>query len=325
MDWTYRLRLRNLQMLLSLAQTGNMSQSAEALHTTQPGLSKWLKELEDDIGLPLFTRHARGLRPTPYGQALIEHARRIEAHLNVASEDMRLMREGSSGVVTIGFAGVSTVDTVPMAVLRIVEKVSNAHVRLIENNFDDLISALNAGEMDIVVGPGEVQTLPPKVRSETLYAEPIHVVARRDHPIFQRKVITWDDVLAYPWALWAKDTPVRRAFDRALADLGRKPPAYHVESNSATLNTTLLLHSDMIGVTSRRPAYRWERLNLLSIIPLSMGVLGAIVMYWREDSVNRVAVQAALESLREVGREGLAERPSTAQANARTMRSTSSP
>lgn len=307
MDWTHRLRLRNLQMLLSLAQTGNMSLSAEALHTTQPGLSKWLKELEDDIGLPLFTRHARGLRPTSYGQALIEHARRIEAHLDVAREDMRLMRDGSSGVVTIGFAGVSSVDTVPMAVLRIVEKVSNAHVRLIENNFGNLINALNAGEMDIVVGPGEASSLLPQVRSETLYAEPIHVVARKDHPVFKRKKITWDDLLAYPWALWAKGTPVRRAFDKALADIGRSPPAHHVESNSATLNTTLLLHSDMIGVTSRRPAFRWERLNLLAIIPLNLGVLGAISMYWREDSVNRITVQAALESIREVGRDGLVD------------------
>ena len=70
MDWTHRLRLRNLKMLLSLAQTRNISHSAAMLNTTQPGLSKWLKDLEDDIGLPLFERHARGLRPTPHGDVL---------------------------------------------------------------------------------------------------------------------------------------------------------------------------------------------------------------------------------------------------------------
>ncbi len=65
MDWTQRLRLRNLQMLLSLAETGNMSQSAAMLNTTQPGLSKWLKDLEDDIGLPLFERQRAGCGPRP--------------------------------------------------------------------------------------------------------------------------------------------------------------------------------------------------------------------------------------------------------------------
>ena len=82
MDWTHRLRLRNLKMLLSLAQTRNISHSAAMLNTTQPGLSKWLKDLEDDIGLPLFERHARGLRPTPHGDVLIAHAQRVEAQFS---------------------------------------------------------------------------------------------------------------------------------------------------------------------------------------------------------------------------------------------------
>jgi DNA-binding transcriptional LysR family regulator len=66
-------------VLSSLASTGNVSQSATALSTTQPALSKWLKELEADVGLRLSERHARGLRPTSYGDALIEHARQIDA------------------------------------------------------------------------------------------------------------------------------------------------------------------------------------------------------------------------------------------------------
>jgi DNA-binding transcriptional LysR family regulator len=303
LDWTYRLRLRNLQMLLSLAHTGNMSQSADALSTTQPALSKWLKELEEDIGLPLFERHARGLRPTKYGASLVEHARRIEAHLNTARDDMQLMREEGAGLVTIGFSGASSVDTVPMAVLRIVKELPNAHVQLLENKIEQLMDALAAGEVDVVVGPSEMVATNPMVRSETLYAEPIHLVARVEHPIFERESITWDDVLAYPLALWAKGTPVRKAFDRAIAEAGRKLPPNHIESNAATLTTTLLLHSDMVGVTSQRPALRYSRLKLLSLIPLNLGVLGSISLYWRDDALEREAVRAAVKAIREVVRE----------------------
>jgi DNA-binding transcriptional LysR family regulator len=245
MDWTHRLRLRNLQMLLSLAQTGNMSHSAEVLHTTQPGLSKWLKELEEDVGLPLFERHARGLRPTAYGVAMIDHARRIEAHLDTAREDMCRMREGGSGLVTIGFAGASSVDTVPMAVLKIVEKLPSAHIRLFENKVETLMDGLSTGLMDIVVGPSNMHTQDPQIKSEMLYIEPIHLVARANHPIFKVVLPGWADVLGYPWALWAKGTPVRTAFDKALITAGQTPPPNYVESNSATLTTTLLIHSDM--------------------------------------------------------------------------------
>lgn len=299
-DWTHRLRLRNLQTLLSLAQTGNMSQTAEALNTTQPGLSKWLRELEEDIGLPLFERHARGLRPTSHGQALIDHARRIEAHLDTARDEMLLLREGGSGQVTIGFAGASSVDTVPMAVLKIVERLPTARIHLMENKISGLIDALNAGEVDVVVGPSEISVTGPHTVSELLYAEPIHLVARMHHPLFEQAQIGWDDVMKYPWALWAKGTPVRRAFDMALAQGGHHLPAYYVESNSATLTTTLLLHSDMIGVTSQRPALRYSRLKLLRLLPLNLGVFGSISLYWRTDAIDRIAVKTAVECIREV-------------------------
>ena len=70
-DWTDRIRLRNLRFLLSLAQTRNLSHSAAVLHTTQPGLSKWLKDLESDVGLTLFERHARGMRITEAGRRIL--------------------------------------------------------------------------------------------------------------------------------------------------------------------------------------------------------------------------------------------------------------
>src|SRR6185437_6525686 len=119
MDWTHRLRLRNVRMLLSLAQTRNISHSAALLNTTQPGLSKWLKDLEQDIGLPLFERHARGLIPTQYGEVLIEHARRLDAQLDRASGDMAALREGSAGRVVIGASGAAASDTAPLAMLRL--------------------------------------------------------------------------------------------------------------------------------------------------------------------------------------------------------------
>jgi DNA-binding transcriptional LysR family regulator len=95
------LRLGHLQVLQSLASTGNLSESAAALNTTQPALSKRQKELEEDVGSPLFERHARLLRPTSYGDALIEHTRRIEAHLDIARDDMQALRAGS-GLVSWG-------------------------------------------------------------------------------------------------------------------------------------------------------------------------------------------------------------------------------
>lgn len=303
MDWTQRLRLRNLEFILSLSRTGNMSQSAEELSTTQPGLSKWLKDLEADVGMPLFERIARGLRPTPAGEALIGHARRVLTHLDVARDEMRVMRDGGQGLVTIGFAGPSSIDTLPKAVLKVLEKVPGAHVRLQEIRSDDLLEQLHVGQVDVAVGASQLRSSDPSIRSEVLYNEPIHLVARIGHPILAQSDVSWSDVLSYPWALWSPGTPVRTAFDTALAAAGQNYPATFVESNSASLTTTLLVLSDMIGVASRRPALRWARMQVLGIIPLRLSATGSVTMYWREEELERLAVRVALDGIREAARD----------------------
>lgn len=302
MDWTHRLRLRNLQMLLSLAHTRNISHSAAALNTTQPALSKWLRELEDDLGLPLFERHARGLRPTSYGEALIAHARRIEAQLDRAHSDMEAMREGGSGQVLIGTSGAAAPDTVPLAMLALLRRMPQARLRVVESTMDQLMGQLAQGELDIVVGRSAPELHDPAIRSEALYLEPIHFVARPLHPLFESGEPTWDAVMGHRWILWPRGTPIRNALDSALAAAGRDLPVDYVESNSATLNMTLLAHSDMVGVASHRAAMRLVAMNAVRIVPLRLSGFGSVEMYWRNDGLRPAGVEVALECLREVVR-----------------------
>ncbi|MBV8272310.1 MAG: LysR family transcriptional regulator [Cupriavidus sp.] len=298
MDWTQRLRLRNLQMLLSLAETGNMSQSAAMLNTTQPGLSKWLKDLEDEIGLPLFERQARGLRPTPYGESLIEHARRIEAQLDSARDDLQAMRDGGSGLVVVGTSGASAADTVPLAVLGLLQRLPRAQVRLVETTMDRLMSQLARSELDIVVGRSAPELQDAQVRTESLYMEPIHFVARPRHPLMLCERVDWPDLQAHRWVVWPRGTPIRNALEAALASAGHPLPADSVESNSTVLNLTLLNNSDMIGLASHRTARRLEELGALRIVPLRLAGFGSVSMYWRDDGLKRSAVVTMLECLR---------------------------
>lgn len=302
MDWTHRLRLRQLQMLLSLAQTGNMSQSAQALHTAQPALSKWLKELEEDLGFTLFERHARGLRPTPQGEALIAHARRIEAHLDSARDDMQALRDGGSGLVVVGTSGASASDVVPMAVLRLLEWLPRAQVRLAESTMNVLMRQLATGELDVVVGRSAPELHDAHIQAETLYMEPIHLVARPQHPLLQRarQALQWQDTMAYRWLVWPRGTPIRNALENALATAGHVLPPGSVESNSVTLNLTLLGHSDMIGLASHRTALRFSQMGVLRVLPLRLSGFGSVSMYWRENTTDRIAVANTLRALREV-------------------------
>jgi DNA-binding transcriptional LysR family regulator len=300
MDWTHRLRLRNLRMVVSLSETQNVSRTAVDLNMSQPALSKWLKELEEDLGVTLFERHARGLRPTPQGQALVEHARRIEAQLDLARDDMAVIRDGGRGMVTIGTSGASAADTVPLSVLKLLGQSPQTHVRLVESTMDRLLEQLARGELDIVVGRSMPEYSHSAIRSEDLYVEPIHLVARPRHPLFGKPQLQWADLMAYRWVLWPRGTPIRNALEAAVAQAGQVIPSRHMESNSVTLNLTLLNNSDMISVASHRAALRFAQMNAMRILPLRLSAFGSVAVYWRRDGLDRPAVAQGLQCLRAV-------------------------
>lgn len=307
MDWTHRLRLRHVKMLLSLAQTHNISHSAAKLHTTQPGLSKWLKDLEEDIGLPLFERHARGLIPTPYGEMLIAHARQIEIQLDRASSDMDMLREGGSGRVIIGASGVAASDTVPLAIMRLLTRMPKARVNLVEGTTDRLISQLRQGALDIVLGRADTDLASPTLEAENLFFDGIHFVVRPGHPLLQVDPLRWSDLHAYRWLVWPKGTPVRNALDVALVAAGQNLAQDTIETNSVTANLMFLNNSDMIGVASVRASLRLAQMNVLRILPMRLSGSGAVAMYWSKEAFMSHALRLALNCLREVAHEYDAE------------------
>lgn len=120
-DWTRRLRMQHLQLLVSLEETGSVSEAARATFSTQPALSKWLKELEDDVGAPLFERHARGLKPTVQGLMLLGHARRVLSEMDRAQQNLAALQDGSSYRVAIGTSPASAPNLVPAAIMKFLE------------------------------------------------------------------------------------------------------------------------------------------------------------------------------------------------------------
>lgn len=298
-DWTGRIRLRHLRFLLSLAQTRNLSHSAVALHTTQPGLSKWLKDLENDIGLTLFERHARGLVPTAHGHALIAHARRIEAQLDRAASDMKILSEGNGGHVALGASGVAATEAGPRAVLEMAVRMPELRIDLVEGTMDLLLDMLGQGDLDIVIGrTADASESLSMFGAEILYTDTADLVVGCGHPLTHLSEICWDDVQNYRWIIWPKGSPIRRALETALAAAGRSLPSNYIETNSVIANVTLLNNGDVIGVASHRSAKILSSMNMLHILPLELQGHGSVSMYWRQDELYPGAVEQALDCIR---------------------------
>jgi DNA-binding transcriptional LysR family regulator len=238
---------------------------------------------------------------------LIGHARRITGHLDSARDDMHALLGGGSGRVVIGASGAAVTGVVPLAVMRLIEKLPHVQARLVESAMDQLMPQFLQGELDIVVG----RTMPAAEpagsdqggwHTEMLYRDPIHFVTGLKHPLARRRAIGWDDLFAYPWIVWPKGTPIRNAVEAALAAAGYSLPRHCVELNSTLLNLTLLANSTLIGVASHRTAAHFAHLKLLRVLPTTFDSLGEVSMYWRADE-NRRAVTLALDCLRAAANE----------------------
>lgn len=298
MDWTRRLRLRHLDLLISLAETGSLSDTARTTHTTQPGLSKWLKELEEDVGAPLFERHARGLRLTPQGRLLLEHARRIRSEMQRAQYNLEALREGSTLGVAVGTSPASASSLVPDAIGRFLERHPKARVAFVESTMNLLLERLERGQLDVVVGRLDNYEPRPTLCSEMLYDEPLTIVARPGHPLALREQVEWEDIYLYDWIVWPQHTPIRSKLDNVLSLSGRKPLPYRIESSSQMGNLWLLQHSDMLSIGSERVAAHFAALGLLVALPLKLGATGSLGMCWRDEPHLAEGTRDLLDCLR---------------------------
>ena len=299
MDWTHRLRLRQLQVLLNLSQTRNISHSAEQLHISQPALSKWLKEFEADIGLPLFERHARGLRPTAYGEILNSFASRIGGELDRARDEMAALRSGSAGRAVIGATGATIASVVPQAVRAALDAMPNASIEIREAPMDTLYQQLTQGEIDIAVGRFSTKYHDTAICSERLYEDRLRFAVRPKHRLVQRRNISVSDVLSHRWVVWTRDIPAREVLENSLAAVGLAVPRDTVQSNSLLATIALVVDSDMIAVVAERAIELPGRTRVLRALPVTLQTKSSLNMYWRKDRTSN-AVQILLDALRTI-------------------------
>ena len=175
------ITFRQLRVFLEVAQSGSMTRAAESLHLTPPAVSMQVKELESQVGLPLFDREGRQVSLSTAGEYFLVHARRLMGALKDAENSMARFRKLEQGMLTIGM--VSTAKYfVPRLLARFREEHSGVDVRLrVTTNREQLLTMMQGGEVDLCVmgrPPKEVAT-----RSEAFAAHPMVFVGPPGHPL----------------------------------------------------------------------------------------------------------------------------------------------
>ncbi|WP_221796145.1 LysR substrate-binding domain-containing protein [Oceanobacter mangrovi] len=296
MSWTRQLRLKHLQLLIELSESGSLSDVARSSHSTQPSLSKWLKELEDDIGAPLFERHARGLRPTALGDLMVAHARRMLSEVQRTEQDLHSVMQGGNRILAVGTSPAAAPSFVPAAIMQFLRQQPRARIRVEEGTMNQMLEQLELGKLDLVVGRMDNYKPRPTLRSAILYDERLKVVARPDHPLTHKSSLSWEDLYQYEWIVWPDGTPIRSKLDNSLTAAGQKPAPLRVESSSQIANLWMIKYSDMLSISSERVARHFTERGL--VVPLDMDIEhaeGNVGICWRDEAATDALLNELLD------------------------------
>jgi LysR family transcriptional regulator, hca operon transcriptional activator len=213
------MELRHLRYFIAVAETGSLTDAAEnRLHTSQPSLSRQIRDLEDQVGVPLLLRSARGVEPTEAGKAFLDHARLAMAQVNAAIEAARRAAQPAKPRFALGFLTGQEMTWLTDAIHLLREELPNIEVGVSSDYSTELATALAHGKLDVAFMRAEPgYGLEYKVVSK----EPLVVLMPSDHPLTARKTVRPRDLRHQPFIGMADKAKVlRQVIDAWLAKSG---------------------------------------------------------------------------------------------------------
>ncbi len=229
--------LRQLRVFAAAAKHQSFGKAAEELHLTPPAVSMQIRELEDQVGLPLFDRTGRAVSLTVTGEYLLVYVRKMLATLKDAEDAIAKFRGLEAGRLTIGM--VSTAKYyMPRLLARFREDHPEVEVRLEVGNRERLVALMQAGEVDLAVmgrPPREFAT-----RAEPFAVHPHVIVTAPDHPLMQAEHASAAALAQYGFIVREPGSGTRAAMEQYFEEHRIAPPVVMEMASNETIKQAVM-------------------------------------------------------------------------------------
>ena len=267
---TQGLRLRHFRSVLAIAEHGSVLKAARSLGTSQPAVTKVLREVEGALGRPIFDRLPRGVMPNEYGRAFIARARRVLGEIDHITDDLARIADGQAGTIVVGALPSAASGLMPGSLARFRRVHPSMVVRVVHGRSDQLLPQLEAGGLDLVVGRLYEPQAPDDFRREVLYDEPISILCRAGHPVLKKPALVPADIAPFDLLLPSLEQRVGQDVERAIAALGLEPQQPPLRSTSLSFIREMLLGGDSLAVLSRMMLAGDLLRKTIRIVPLAV-------------------------------------------------------
>jgi DNA-binding transcriptional LysR family regulator len=239
--------VRILRYFIACVENRTMHAAAQAVHVSQPALSKAIANLESELGVTLLDRHPRGVVPTPFGQTLFRYAKMMDSDMRRAIAEIDAQRGMTRGTILIGV--IPTMSSVAGLVAQtVLTRYPGLKIKLRVAFSAELTPALLEGEVDIALVLLPSEEAPPGLTFTPLLSTGPVIVVRKDHPLARQPRASLRELAEYPWLIPDYPASHRAIIQRAYLDAGLPPPLAAIDVSTIVFFESLIAQSDLVSV-----------------------------------------------------------------------------
>lgn len=250
-EWQGRLgrqvKLRELRVLLAVAEHGSFRRAARSLHLTQPAVTAAIAELERTLGVSLFDRTSRGATPTVHGASFVRRAGAIFGELSLAAEDLEAISRGERQTLRIGAGGGGWAQGIlPKALAQVLRSRQDALVLIREADEEVLLDMLKARQLDLYFSRLAPIRADPDLAFHTLFEDSICILARSTHRLARQRKVAFAELADEKWVTPQWGALSYDHIQRTLHKAGHAMPRHTIESASAPVALGMVLEADFL-------------------------------------------------------------------------------
>jgi DNA-binding transcriptional LysR family regulator len=293
-----RLKLRDLDILLTVIQTGSMGRAAAALNMSQPAISKAIAHLEHTLSVRLLDRSRQGIEPTSYGRAIVKRGIAVFDELRQGTQDLAFLSDPTTGEIRIG--GSEQINSVIFApvIERLARKYPRMSFHVIAGDLRLTLRELQARRIDIVIA-FIAEPLDVEHSVEILFNDPLVIIAGPSHPLARRRTVGVAELAQHAWTQQPADNIFGAIAREAFRDLGLDSSKITVETTSAVLRVKLLATGLFLSMAPRSLVLFPRKDPAFRILPVALPrTAHPVVIITLKDRSLNPAAQLFIEQVR---------------------------
>ena len=276
------MELRHLRYFVAVAEEENISRAALKLHVSQPGISRQLHDLEDEIGFRLFERRGKTVRLTVAGKIFFSEARDILQRIADAVEKAR-PGLASRAEINVGYIPHLSMEILPRALRAFRGSFPGVRVALHDLYPVEVLPLLRQRKLDLALTLVR-QKLPRELDMKELARYEPCVLVGTTHPLAKSKFVSLNQVAPEPVATYTRKyyPSIHKSLKKLFATIGRKPLIGSQHDSASSLLASVAAGHEVTLLASCVSSMAGPRLKLLKLRPALPPC--SIVALWRKDT-----------------------------------------